>query len=95
MVNCAMPSTVFNGCPFLEDFIETLISNGPYMIKKRKNLGIWNFGNSWFWKIHFSENIEEKEAFQAYPEQKIFYNSKMGLGLGLGNSEFMNFKFER
>ena len=34
MVNCAMPSTVFNGCPFLEDFIEILISNGPYMIIK-------------------------------------------------------------
>ena len=63
-----------------------------------KNAKIWEFGILGihdFEKYIFSENIEEKEAFQAYPEQKIFYNLKMGLGLGLGNSEFMNFNFER
>ena len=68
LVNCAIPSTVFNRCPFLEDFIEILLSNGPYMIIKNAKTG--EFGISWipnFEKyIFFSDIIEEKEAFQGY-----------------------------
>ena len=86
-------STVFNRCPFLEDFIEILISNGPYMIIKNAKNG--EFGILWIHNfekyIFFSDIIEEKEAFPAYPEQRIFYNSKMGLGSGLGNTEFYEF----
>ena len=51
LVNCAMLSTVFNGCPFLEDFIEILISNGPYMIIKTQKLGSLEFCEFLTWNL--------------------------------------------